>query len=203
MTDAELDALIERAGRYTTRPVEHAPDRPFRPPIIDELVQALRQLRDERDKAIKLEDTAEQRVAELEADVAELRTERDQQKSLANDTRNVDMDEVPKIKDLLQPFNTNSKFDRQSLGAIKLAWYRGKQASDEAALDAIGESLPWREITEFDPGDDRPVIVYSPNEYPRIYSCTNPMVSSPPEWPRYYILFDDKAISAAQEDGDG
>ncbi len=43
--------------------------------------------------------------------------------------RNVDLDEIPEIKDLLLPFCNKDFFDRKALGAIKLAFYRGKQGA--------------------------------------------------------------------------
>ena len=75
-----------------------------------------------------------------------------------------------------------------------------RDALQVAALDALGLLdgtnilIPnWRDIPD-DLPKDMPVIVYSPNESPKVYLCASPIPSHPPEWPRYYIPFDTSSI---------
>ena len=51
---------------------------------------------------------------------------------------NVDLNEIPEIKDLLIPFCNNDRFHREVLANIKLAWYRGKQTSPTEHGDGDG-----------------------------------------------------------------
>ena len=61
---------------------------------------------------------------------------------------NIDLDEIPEIKDLLTPFYNRNHFNRQALGHIKLAFYRGQHEVIALRADVEALAVAAREFTE-------------------------------------------------------